>query len=63
MEKYNLVGIDNNAFSVLAYVCSAMREEGKGIKEIEAYMTEAKSGNYDNLLCVSMDMIDNLNEL
>lgn len=63
MKKYDLVGIDGNAYSVMGYVTKAMRNEGKTQEEIEAYLTEAKSGNYDNLLCVSMGVIDNLNEL
>jgi len=62
MEKYELMGIDGNAFSIMGYVSGAMRSEGKSQEEIDAYITEAKSGNYDNLLCVSMDMIDELNK-
>ena len=62
MIKYNLVGIDGNAFSVMGYVSQAMRREHKPQWEIDAYIAAAMSGNYNNLLCVSMDVIDNLNE-
>ena len=62
MEKYNLIGIDGNAFSVMGYVQNAMKHEGKTNEEIKTYLTEAKSGDYENLLCVSFDMIEKLNK-
>lgn len=60
-NKYNLVGVDGNAYSVMGYVASAMRMEWRSKEDIEAYLTLAKSGNYDNLLAVSFAMIDDLN--
>lgn len=62
MVKYNLVGIDGNAYNVMGYVANAMKREGKQKWEIDAYIAAAMSGNYDNLLCVSFDVIENLNE-
>lgn len=62
MEKYNLVGVDGNAFSVMGYVAKAMRNEGKSREQIDAYYADAKSGDYDHLLSVSIQMIDELNE-
>jgi len=61
-KKYNLVGIDGNAFAVMGYVKQSMKKEGKTQVEIDAYSTDAKSGGYDHLLGVSQDMIDALNE-
>ena len=60
-EKYDLVGIDGNAFSVMGYVARAMRNEGKTKNEIDAYYADAKSGDYNHLLSVSFDMVEKLN--
>ena len=61
-RKYTLVGIDGNAFSVMGYVRRCMRECGCTAEEMKAYSNEAMSGDYNNLLCVSMNMLDKLNE-
>lgn len=60
--KYTLVGIDGNAFAVMGYVRDAMRKEGCSLEEQKAYTEDAMSGNYSHLLCVSMNMIEKLNE-
>lgn len=60
-KKYDLVGVDGNAYSIMGYVTRAMRMEGRAKEDIDAYLTLAKSGNYDNLLAVSFAMIDDLN--
>lgn len=62
MAKYNLVGIDSNAYSIMGYVRDAMKDEGKSKSEIASYIENATSGDYNNLLVVSMDMIDELNQ-
>lgn len=61
-QKYTLVGIDGNAFSVMGYVSKCMRQEGMSREEIENYRKEAMSGDYNNLLVVSQEMIEFLNE-
>ena len=62
-KKYNLVGINGNAFNVMAYVSRCMREEGMSIDYIREYKSNAMSDDYNNLICVSIDMIDKLNEM
>ncbi len=62
-EKYSLVGVDGNAFAVMAYVRNAMKREGWDKELIDSYTQEAMSGDYDNLLIVSVRMIDKLNEI
>lgn len=62
-EKYSLVGVDGNAFAVIAYVRKAMRREGWDKELIDSYTQEAMSGDYDNLLAVSVRMLDKLNEI
>ena len=59
---YNLVGIDGNAYSIMGYVSKCMRREHYSQKDIHDYITRATSSDYDNLLRVSIDMIDKLNE-
>ena len=61
-EKYTLVGVDGNAFVVMGYVRRCMMREKFTKAEIEDYLTEAKSSDYNNLLCVSMDYVDKCNE-
>lgn len=60
--KYNLVGVDGNAFAVMGYVRDAMRKEGCSLEEKKAYTEDAMSGDYSHLLYVSMNMIEKLNE-
>lgn len=61
-KKYSLIGIDGNAFSVMGYVRSAMKKEGKSQDEINKYIEDAKSGDYNNILSASLDMVDKLNK-
>jgi hypothetical protein len=60
--KYDLVGIDGNAYAIMAYVRRAMQFEKKSREDIEKYLKDATSGDYDNLLQLSLEMIGNLNE-
>ena len=70
VDEYTLVGCDGNAFAVMGYVINAIRESGKLVgrpqcltdSNIENYKTLAMSGNYDELLCVSMQTLDDINE-
>jgi hypothetical protein len=61
--KYDLVGIDGNAFSVMGYVLRAMKECNMSKEEQSDYQTKAMSGDYNNLLAVSIEMIDKCNEI
>lgn len=61
-QKYNLVGIDGNAYSVMGYVQNAMREQGYTKAERDEYLHDAMSDDYNHLLCVSMDYIEMCNE-
>ena len=57
-QKYNLVGIDGNAYSVMGYVIQAMKREGFSKSEIDDYQADAMSDDYNHLLSVSAEMID-----
>lgn len=61
MAKYNLVGVDGNAFSVMGYTARALKREGLG-DLVDQMHEEAESGDYDNLLMVCMKYIDKANE-
>lgn len=61
-EKYSLIGLDSNAFIILAYVSKAMRKEKYTPKEIEEYRQDAESDDYEHLLFVSQQMIEKLND-
>lgn len=60
--KYSLVGVDGNAYAVMGYVRNAMKKEHCSSEEIEKYTNDAKSGDYNHLLVVSLEMIEMLNE-
>ena len=60
-EKYSLVGVDGNAYSVMGYVVKCMRNEGFSKEEIDNYYKDATSSDYDHLIYVSVEMIDKCN--
>lgn len=59
--KYTLVGLDGNAFCIMAYVNEAMRKNGIPPVERNEYTRRATSGDYNNLLAVSQEVLDRLN--
>jgi hypothetical protein len=63
MAKYsnvtvNLAGQDGNAFAVMASVSGALRKEGVPDNEVEQYLEESMSGDYDNLLRTAMKWVN-----
>lgn len=60
-EKYSLIGKDGNAFAIMGYIRQCMEDEGYSKEDIKAYLDDAKSGDYNHLLVVSQDMINQLN--
>jgi len=55
MPKYEnisvkLVGLDGNAFSIMGRVLDAMKKANIPQSEIDAFLSEATSNNYDALL-------------
>lgn len=55
--KVKLVGEDGNAFSILGRVTQAMKKGGVSQEHIKQYQEEAKSGDYDNLLRVTVEYV------
>lgn len=55
--RMKLIGEDGNASAIMGRATRAMRRAGYGEILINAYRSEAKSGDYDNLLTVTMDWL------
>jgi hypothetical protein len=55
--KLKLIGKDGNAFSILGRAKRALQKAGRE-NEIEEYMEEATSGDYDHLLRVTMEWFE-----
>lgn len=53
-----LAGRDGNAFAILGSVQSALRKAGVDAGEIEAFFTEATSGDYDHVLQTVMQTVE-----
>ena len=63
MSKYQtvtvkLTGNDGNAFSIMAQVSKTLRKAGATAEEVEQYMNESMSGDYDNLLRTAMKWVN-----
>lgn len=63
MKTYTLVGINGNAYSIMGYVRVAMDDANMTNDDIDAYVKDATSSDYDHLLAVSCEMIDRVNEI
>ena len=68
-KPYTLVGVNGNAYAVMGYVIEAMRDcfrETKFVQFDRAHQKEfqddAMKSDYNNLLCVSIKMVDWVNE-
>ena len=59
--KYTLEGQDRNAIAIISYVGRAMNGCGRTVEEKAKYADEATSGDYQHLLAVSQEMLDELN--
>lgn len=55
--KVTLVGEDGNAFAIMAKVNHALKDAGASKKEVDQYMEESMSGDYDHLLRTAMKWV------
>jgi hypothetical protein len=53
-----LTGEDGNAFAILGRVIGAMKRAKWNEEEIEEYRKQAKNGDYDHLLQVTLEYVD-----
>ena len=56
--EVQLTGEDGNAFAIMGKVSKALRRAGADKEYIDQYHNEATSGDYDNLLMVTMEYVD-----
>lgn len=54
----NLIGKNGNPFAILGAVKAALKKSGADKAYIDQYLSEAMSGDYSNLLAVSMDYVE-----
>jgi len=55
--KVKLVGEDGNIFAILGRVSDAMRRAGCSKSDIDQYLKDATSGDYDNALRVTCQTV------
>jgi 3-oxoacyl-[acyl-carrier-protein] synthase III len=53
-----LIGRDGNAFAVMGACRRALKDAGANTEEIDRFMAEATSGDYDNVLRTAMEWCD-----
>jgi len=56
--EVKLIGEDGNAFSILGRIQSALRRNKVPDSEIKLFLSEATSGNYDELLVTCMKWVN-----
>lgn len=56
--EVDLIGKSCNAFAVMEATIKAMKRAKVDKEVINAYIEEATAGDYDNLLCVTMEYVE-----
>ena len=52
-----LIDTNGNAFAIMGRVREALHKAGADKEYVDQYLKEAMFGDYDNLLCVTMDYV------
>lgn len=60
---YSLDKIDGNAHAIIGYVKACMKEMKLGATEVKEYERQAKRYDYTNLLNVSQEYLDMMNQM
>lgn len=60
--KYSLEGIDGNAYCLMGYTVQAMNRERFPQKQIDEYKNAAMSSDYDNLVSVTWEQVEEIND-
>jgi hypothetical protein len=60
MPKFDAIitGVDGNAFVVMGRTTKAMKSAGATKADVDEYIAAATSGDYNNLLRVTMEYVD-----
>lgn len=56
--KVELVGHDGNAFAIMGTVSRALRRAGVSEEEVNLYLKESRSGDYDHLLQTALSWVE-----
>ena len=56
--EVQLTGRDGNAFAIMGAVTGALRKAGVPQHEIDQYLEESKSGDYNHLLVTAMEWVE-----
>lgn len=60
--KYDLTTVDSNAYCIMGYIIAGMRKGGFTEQQIKEYKSKAMSSDYNNLVAVSLDYMEMLND-
>ncbi|MDM8538741.1 hypothetical protein QUF70_18450 [Desulfobacterales bacterium HSG17] len=52
-----LIDTNGNAFAIIGRVKNALQKAGADKEYMKKYLDEVMSGDYNNLLCVTMDYV------
>jgi len=52
--KFQLVGVNSNAFGIMGAAQKAAKKAGLTEEQIEEYLTEAMSGDYNNVITTTL---------
>lgn len=62
MAKFNttvtLTSVDGNAFAIMGAVKSAIKQAGATKEQVDEYLKESMSGDYDNLIRVACQWVE-----
>lgn len=56
--QVQLTGNDGNAYAIMGAVSKALRKAGATKEQIDQYMSESMSGDYNHLLVTAMDWVE-----
>ncbi len=56
--EVQLTGRDGNAYAIMGAVRKALQRHDVPMEDIDEYLTESKSGDYDHLLQTAMEWVD-----
>lgn len=56
--EVRLTGTDGNAFAIMGKVSGALRKAGASKEDVEAYMKESMSGDYNHLLATACKWVE-----
>lgn len=62
MKGYSLIGVDGNAYALMGYTMSAMKHCGFSKEDIDKMIADAKSSDYNHLICVCDEWVTKCNE-